>query len=270
MAIKSKKGTKHSVAHSHNKPKMPIYTAELISLKLENDHMLRVHRRTLERFSRLASSETQFHEINLEHLSLEVGHIITHFLYTGNYDDILRDKEQASSVSDMKTALRVYVAARDLELEALEALAKEEIQSLGRELPLVTVTEIVETTYARPDQDDTWFPDFITSLLQRFYDSITSLSVPEMPNITGQQPTICQMLLQNFAKMHSAALDDSESSFGWDNLTAPTTIQPGSEPEPAGANESEPPWQTLERNLMLPTVEGESYLFILDVRRNTH
>ncbi|KAF5988681.1 hypothetical protein FBULB1_1337 [Fusarium bulbicola] len=92
-------------------------------------------------------------ELCLDDITLDVGHVIIHYLVTGTYqylqqqeeEDDEDDEDEKDFSAEFATAVRVYVATEDsLPLPALREMARGEILRVGEWLSLPTLIKVME------------------------------------------------------------------------------------------------------------------------------
>lgn len=123
---------------------------------LVNSATLRVHRAFVETRPKLfkrfkfpeygESYDPDVASADLKTVSLDVGHILVLQLYAGAYQ--LRPQEAAPTTQEALTiAFKVHSLAREYELPELEALARDQITSLGVQTSVLTVLNVVADAY---------------------------------------------------------------------------------------------------------------------------
>lgn len=106
--------------------------------------------------------------IYLEDIGDAVGHVIIHFLHTGIYQS-LRTEERSpreEQIVELRTSIRVYVAARAYGLPRLADLASLQTELLSDNLAFRTILEVLEEAYPHPPVDDTWISDYLKSRIR--------------------------------------------------------------------------------------------------------
>lgn len=114
-------------------------------------------------------------------VSLEVGHVLIHYLHTGNYHCLKSTKASPQQQADdeFQTAIRVYREAQNFELKPFVELAREEIDRLGKKLSLPRVIGAVEVAWLGDVSDDTWLLNYLTDYMHSFNDNLTGHTARE-------------------------------------------------------------------------------------------
>lgn len=103
--------------------------------------------------------------IHLKDVNEAVGHVIVHFLHTGIYQCLQPDDcpPLEKKIIELRTSVRVYVAARAYELPVLAKLASLETEILSDDLDLPTIIDVFDEAYPRPPVDDAWISEYLKS-----------------------------------------------------------------------------------------------------------
>lgn len=106
--------------------------------------------------------------ISFPQTSLEVGHVMVHYLFVGTYQGL---KPKGSTFSEtqaaeFQTAIEVYHLARTTDLPPLLALAQDEIERYEEDLSISQVFDVVSRACSSVDADDGWFIAFLNRWLK--------------------------------------------------------------------------------------------------------
>ena len=99
----------------------------------------------------------------------DVGHTVVHFLYTGGYQTVRSslDKGTTDLAREYKRSILVYHASRAWGLADLEILAKQNMQHLDEDLPVLEILRVVRDVFSSLPVDEPWLPGYIQGILQR-------------------------------------------------------------------------------------------------------
>ena len=119
----------------------------------------------------------------------DVGHTVLHFLYTGDYETVNSplDEGRSDLTREYKRSVLVYHAARNWGLTGLEILAKQKMQHLDEDVPILEILQVMRDVFSSLPTDETWLPDYIQGSLQRLLTpEDPGLGLHEFYNILGQ------------------------------------------------------------------------------------
>lgn len=210
------------------------YTSNTCALYFQSKGPLRIHRHLLSKSPKLASQVvSQFDRpptLRLDDVSLDVGHILVHFLVTGDYQCLKPkgDTPAEKNASEFDTALCAYAAAESFQLPSLCELAEREMRRLGDELSLASIVDIME----EPGPTSLQNPGaavFLESHMRSFWESMTRPAADGLLAELGTPNTISKVILKSVAQFISSEL-----------LRKELEGVPEKEPAPAQASEVEP------------------------------
>jgi hypothetical protein len=115
---------------------------------------------------------------DMKHLSLDVGHILVEWLYSGTYQPRAQDAPPCPSKA-LKRAFGAYSAAREYDLLALETLAREQISLLVANTSLSTFVKVVQEAYPTTTRKDDWLKECVMSLMKAAIKNDSALTRPE-------------------------------------------------------------------------------------------
>jgi hypothetical protein len=94
-------------------------------------------------------------------VSAATGHTLVHYLYTGTYQTLEAKGEDAMAPAhiELKQALLTFVLASAYELQDLESLAKEQIETYGSRMALVQVLGTVKEEFSKMTW--CWFHEYL-------------------------------------------------------------------------------------------------------------
>ncbi|KAJ5303237.1 hypothetical protein N7476_010036 [Penicillium atrosanguineum] len=119
----------------------------------------------------------------------DVGHTVVHFLYTGGYETVSSPLDEGTSdlAREYKRSVLVYHASRTWGLSDLEILAKQKMQQLDEEIPVLEMLRVMRDVFSSLPAGETWLPGYIEGNLQRsLKPEDPGLGLHEFYNILGQ------------------------------------------------------------------------------------
>lgn len=130
----------------------------------------------LQALNNLPRSDVEQRTIDLQEVDVDTGHVIVHFLHTGQYQTLPNDDEETiphNSKADFKKAIVAFLAAKKQRLTALKELAKDEIFQCAEGLSIVQVSHGVgKDVLTELAEDAAWLEDLILLKVERgFHDS---------------------------------------------------------------------------------------------------
>ncbi|OSS43291.1 hypothetical protein B5807_12097 [Epicoccum nigrum] len=163
----------------------------------------------------LPRSESPEDSIHLEDVDVEIGHVIVHFLFTGNYQLLHVDRGNMDGTSpdtskvEFEKAIAIFVTAKSYQLTGLQKLAREEAERIGKEISVELAAHAVgEETLAVLSEDAAWLYSLVLRKAEQsfqedhllfssatFFDGIKSIALAK---ILGQHVSgwYCQRVLQ--------------------------------------------------------------------------
>lgn len=120
----------------------------------------------------LGSMVLQQNALQFTDVSVDAGHVLVHYLFTGIYQ-CLKSKNSLSQdrlAAEFVTSVRVYNVAQTCILPSLVELAKDEIQKLGKNLQTALIFDLVKDAHPSPRTDDIWFNGYLKAQLRLFLE----------------------------------------------------------------------------------------------------
>lgn len=155
-----------------------------------------------------ASGKKQPHAtLHLLDISLEAGHVLVHFLWTGQYE-CLRSRESSTAdkhVSEFNTALRLLAAAKSFDLSDFEELAAAEMERVGGELTVLSLIDYVDKSSPKLDysyKTAQYIENRVESFITHVYISSANDILAELETTNS----ICQLVLKSSVKSRLAEL----------------------------------------------------------------
>ncbi|KAL2697874.1 hypothetical protein AAEP93_010584 [Penicillium crustosum] len=139
----------------------------------------------------------------------DVGHTVLHFLYTGGYETVSSPLDEGVSdlAREYKRSVLVYYASRTWGLTDLEILAKQKMEHLDEDLPILEILRVVRDVFSRLPADETWLPSYIRGNLQRLpKPEVAGLDLHAFYNILGQDHQFDNAVMKMILEMLSISL----------------------------------------------------------------
>ncbi|KPM45609.1 hypothetical protein AK830_g932 [Neonectria ditissima] len=146
------------------------------------------------------------------HLPQHVGHVLVHFIFTGRYQ-CLKPKGMSAvdkRVSEFATALRVCSVAEEYSMPALGMLAKAEVCTLGKDLSLASVIDIIESEQGVSVQN-VWVAAYLKLRVKSFCKTMTRTTEQKsLKELEAFPPTTSKLILRSVAELLVSELPSEE------------------------------------------------------------
>ncbi|KAI3208576.1 hypothetical protein CBS147311_2105 [Penicillium roqueforti] len=139
----------------------------------------------------------------------DVGYTVLHFLYTGGYETVSSplDEGVLDLAREYKRSVLVYYALRTWGLTDLEILAKQKMEHLDKDLPILEILRVVRDVFSRLPADETWLLSYIRGNLQRLpKPEVAGLDLHAFYNILGQDHQFDNAVMKMILEMLSISL----------------------------------------------------------------
>ena len=156
----------------------------------------------------------------------DIGHTVTHFLYTGGYETLQTHPDvPVQDISrEFQRAIQVYYAAHKYEIHGLGELAKIYIEKLGDVLSISTILQAVRKVHSRLPKDETWLHDYLYANLQgAFGADENTFSSDEFYSSLGDDSAFHQAVMKMVVSIYASVVS---------SLRAPATESSNIEPVP--------------------------------------
>lgn len=205
------------------------YASPIVTLFLCNRDVLYIPGEILKKYPKFASVRKarskfslgfpEYSESLFLNVTLDIGHILVHFLITGRYQCL--EPKQATTcemnASEFTTALRVYSEAQEFNLPLLGDLAAAEIRRLGEELSLPHIIDIMEGEKENPFQTP-WIALYVESRVQSFLTIPTRQYAKHLLSELGTPTTSSKLILRSMVTLRSRELLYEEEKKGGEDL----------------------------------------------------
>lgn len=152
----------------------------------------------------------------------DIGHTVVHFLYTGGYETVSSPLDEGTSdlAREYKRSVLVYHASRTWGLTDLENLAKQKMQHLDEEVPILEMLRVMRDVFSSLPADENWLPGYIQGNLQRLLKpDDPGLGLCEFYNILGQDHQFDNAVMKMILKILSIRLFHMKDQHGKPFLT---------------------------------------------------
>ncbi|KAI0972333.1 hypothetical protein F4678DRAFT_58120 [Xylaria arbuscula] len=141
--------------------------------------------------------------VRLDDVASNIAHVIFYYLLTGTYQS-LRPKGSSHNErvgNELRTGVQSYNAARTYELQALQELAKEEIQRLSQELPFPLVLNLLRNLHLDPNEREPWLDDYVQSGLKDLFQTPTAFLDLTAHQVENEVVSFSNIILKSLANL---------------------------------------------------------------------
>ncbi|KAK3342124.1 hypothetical protein B0T25DRAFT_359743 [Lasiosphaeria hispida] len=194
------------------------FSSPILTLHFQTGPPLKLHRDFIPPSSRLSllipapsSFDIDSYHISLHHITSDAAHVLMQYLYTGKYQVLETPRQPLgpqSAIAAFRTAIQVYVASRDLQIDGLVSLAKEEIHMLGERVDIFSIIDIVKNAYPSPTADDTWFPSFMKERLDAALAHPMLMLKTDIPVAISDGMSIVKFIIKGVLQAYGERLED--------------------------------------------------------------
>lgn len=153
----------------------------------------------------------------MSHVDEDVGHTVVHFLYTGGYETVSSPRDEGTSdlAREYKRSVLVYHASRTWGLTDLEILAKQKMQHLDEEVPVLEILRVVRGVFSSLPAGETWLPGYIQGNLQRLLKpNDPGLGLREFYDIIGQDHKFDNAVMKMILEILSSRIFSMKDQHG--------------------------------------------------------
>lgn len=123
----------------------------------------------LQKYPKFQQNSLSCSPLELPDVHEDVGHTLVRFLYSGDYETINSPLKEGTSdlAREYRRSVFVYQASRTWGISDLEKLAKPNIESLGKGMPIFDILCTTRDVFSSLPEDETWLPKYIERSFQR-------------------------------------------------------------------------------------------------------
>ncbi|KAK3309239.1 uncharacterized protein B0T15DRAFT_491767 [Chaetomium strumarium] len=191
------------------------------------------------------------YELRLPELTVipePVGHVLVHYLHTRTYEALKPQgaDKMSKQLSELRTAIQAYAAARAYELPGLMRLCEGKITKFGEGLPLPSLLEVARDAYPTLTDSDDWFLDYLRSRIRphlrdpevlmgsNLLEQISSILSPNKVLLRTVLELFCERIVGRPESPAPAASTQQAASAMASPVTSPSSSRPVT-PLPASA-----------------------------------
>ena len=160
-------------------------------------------------------SESAERTINLPDVDVETGHVIVHFLYTGQYQTLPYIEEESGpshSRADFKKAISAFIAAKNYKLTALQELARTEVSKCGENIGILQAAHAIgKDTLSALQEDAVWLQDLILKKADQAFENNDEIfsSTSFFSGIKSHK--LAKLLGRHVAKLYHRLFEDLDA-----------------------------------------------------------
>jgi hypothetical protein len=160
-----------------------------------------------------------FREFHLNDIAYDTGHVLIHFIATGNYQCLKPQGDTTAKryASEFATALRAYVAAESLQLPSLRDLARREMIRLGDKLSLPSLIDIMEESSLSLSTLP-GIAAYVESRILAFAENVTHPTSEKVLSEIGTPNTFNMVLLKTILLLQTSEVHQRDESLRKEEL----------------------------------------------------
>lgn len=198
------------IFHGHEKtnprPKLTVprpFSSRMVEINFENSAKLSVHRAYWHKNPRLVDMTHRSHiysteQCDIKDVSVDVGHVLVNWLYTGTYQALNRGPSSGPSPQQaLKTAFGVFSLAGQFDLPELYSLAAHELSQLKTQIDLGSFIEAIQDVYPQTLGKDPWIQSFIAEYIKDTMDKAKTAPPAAEPEADDQDMTIVKLTVRS-------------------------------------------------------------------------
>ncbi|VUC37383.1 unnamed protein product [Clonostachys rosea] len=184
-----------------SKPLQSPYSSKSCAIFFEDEGPIYVHKKLLDASPKLVPKNGR---LDFDDISIDVGHILVHFLFTEKYQYLgLRRQTKDEVLDEFSTALLACSAAKTLELPGLFRLAKEQLEIVGNQLKLTSIVRAIEALRPSPI-NILEVAAYLSSRVERLVKSSSSDTSRIMSDELAEPTTASEVLLRCILQLQVA------------------------------------------------------------------
>lgn len=185
----------------------------MVEITFENSAKLSVHIAYWHKNPRLAHmtyrSIYNTEQCDIKDVSIDVGHVLVNWLYTGTYQVLNRGPSSGPSPQQaLKTAFGVYSLAAQFDLPDLYSLAARELSQLKTQIDLGSFIEAIRDVYPQTLGKDPWIQSFIAQYIKDAMNKAKTAPPAAEPEADDQDMTIVKLTVRGLLDACGEAMRD--------------------------------------------------------------
>lgn len=185
----------------------------MVEITFENSAKLSVHSAYWHKNPRLVHmtyrSIYNTEQCDIKDISIDIGHILVNWLYTGTYQALNRGPSSGPSPQQaLKTAFGVYSLAAQFDLPDLYSLAARELSQLKMQIDLGSFIEAIRDVYPQTLGKDPWIQSFIAEYVKDAMDKAKTAPPAAEPEADDQDMTIVKLTVRGLLDACGEAMRD--------------------------------------------------------------
>jgi hypothetical protein len=150
------------------------YSSQIITLDVGQPGQEKLQyyvQRDLLKHSALFSATSHMFAIDLNDVDRNIGHILVQFLYTGTYQALNdTDASKPNGNALFRPAVSTYLLAEAYTIPGLQQLAKDSIESLGRNMSIFAIMEAIRDGVSPLPSSKSWFYEYVKTKAKTAFD----------------------------------------------------------------------------------------------------
>ncbi|EEU35020.1 uncharacterized protein NECHADRAFT_78553 [Fusarium vanettenii 77-13-4] len=209
-----------------SRPEHSPYASQVCAVYFQGNGPLHIPHALLHQTAELASRDvatgccsSSFHELHLNDIAYDTGHVLIHFLVTGRYQCLKPqgDTSTKTYTPEFTTALRVYAAAQSFQLPSLRDLARREMIDLGDRSSLPSLINIMEESSLLMSTLP-GIAAYVESRILAFAENITRPTSEKVLAEIGTPNTLSMVLLKTILLLQTSELSPRDESLRKEEL----------------------------------------------------
>lgn len=216
------------------RPKLTVprpFSTRMVEINFENSAKLSVHRAYWHKNPRLVDMTHRSHiysteQCDIKDVSVDVGHVLVNWLYTGTYQALNRGPSSGPNPQQaLKTAFGVFSLAGQFDLPELYSLAAHELSQLKTRIDLGSFIEAIRDVYPQTLGKDPWIQSFIAEYIKDAMNNAKTTPPAAEPEAEDQDMTVVKLTVKGLLDacgkaMRNVAAREAALAEGG-NVTAP-------------------------------------------------
>jgi hypothetical protein len=182
-------------------------------------------------------------------LDEDIGHTLVHYLYTGTYQTLkLRGgSDDAGRITEYRISVLAYCAARMYGLNGLNRFAKDNIERLGKGIPIFDFLDVTREAYPKLPEDETWFSDHLKKRIKSAFEANGNLFkqsglVDRIGKVSAFDKALLKIIVEVYNERIAGLISEKHNPCEVDpSPSCETDPPPPCEVDPSLSCEADPP-----------------------------